>query len=325
MSLSRNWRHEWGLLALVALLALPLFTPRLYGADEVKYFVHLRSLWFDGDVDYANEYDHFIASDTEHFSWLYNLRDPISPTGRKLNDAPIGAAVLWAPFYIAADLLVIVARSLGATVPRDGYGWPYIWAACLGSLVWGIAGLALGYRMCRRFFDPWPSQLATIGIWFATPLVFYLYITPPMAHAASMFATTLFLWLWVRGRDGHRPPRQWLLLGAAAGLMVLVRELNWLLLLPLGVDETARILRNLRAADGSIASAGSAASDLWSRIPGYAAFFAALAVVSAPQFFMYWLLHGSPTPSPYVVSKFEFVPRHAGCSRASTDSSRGVQ
>ena len=96
--------------------------------------------------------------------------------------------MLWTPFYVVADGLVIAARSLGSEVPRDGYSWPYVWAVCLGSLFWGTVGLALCYLNARRFYGRFASQLAVLGLWFASSLVFYLYITPPMAHAISTSA-----------------------------------------------------------------------------------------------------------------------------------------
>ena len=129
-----DWVHEWGVLLLAGLLALPLFTPRVYGADEIKYFATLRSVYFDRDLHYENEYAHFIDRDPVAHAGLRPLRDTLTPTGYRLNDAPIGAAVLWAPFYVIADAAVVVARFSGVPVQRDGYGQPYIWAVCLGSL-----------------------------------------------------------------------------------------------------------------------------------------------------------------------------------------------
>ena len=46
----------------IFLLSLPLVTPRIYASDEVQYFSYLRSLWFDRDVSFENEYTHFYAS-----------------------------------------------------------------------------------------------------------------------------------------------------------------------------------------------------------------------------------------------------------------------
>lgn len=297
--MAESTRREWLPLLLLWLLLLPLFTPRLYASDEAKYFVHLRSLWFDGDVDYYNEYDDLMRRDPAAFGWLSELRDPPSPTGRRLNDAPIGSAVLWAPFYIAADAGVVVARALGAEVERDGYGRPYVWAVCLASLFWGSLGLLLLYRSARLFCSASASRWALIGLWLGGPLVFYLYITPPMAHANSMFAVSLFVWLWLRGRGRERTMGQWAALGAAGGLMVLVRELNWLMLLPLGVDEGMRLLGELRDRGATVVPA---------KLPGWALFGAVLAVVVAPQFLVYWLLHRTLGPTPFIVDKFSSYP-----------------
>ncbi len=59
----RRWRQEWGILALAAVVALPLFTPRIYASDEIKYFATLRSVYFDHDLHYENEYRHFVDLD----------------------------------------------------------------------------------------------------------------------------------------------------------------------------------------------------------------------------------------------------------------------
>jgi hypothetical protein len=237
-----------------------------------------------------------------------------TPTGYQLNDAPIGTAVLWSPFYVAADIGVAAARSLGATVPRDGYSWPYVWAVCLGSLFWGTAGMFLAYRLCRAHASRTASTWGVVAVWFASPAVFYLYITPAMAHANSMFAVTLFLFFWHRGRV-DRAVRGWATLGAAAGLMVLVRELNWLLLLVLAVDETQAILHVARSAEGHRVRGAplvrAAVVELWRRSVGYLCFAVVLGIVVAPQFYVYRTLNGTFGPTPFVVEKFSLVPRYA--------------
>ena len=54
-----------GLLLAVFLLTLPLVTPRLRGADEIEYFAYLRSLVFDADLEFGNEYQHFYDGDPQ--------------------------------------------------------------------------------------------------------------------------------------------------------------------------------------------------------------------------------------------------------------------
>ncbi len=307
---------EWGLLVFLGVASLLLFTPRLYGADEIKYFAPLRSLYFDGDIHYENEYAYFIERDPVAHAGLVPLRDEVTSTGRRLNDGPIGSALLWAPFYIATDGLVVVARRLGSDVPRDGFSWPYVWAVSFGSLFWGTIGLFLTYRLCREYADSNSSTAALIGIWFATPVVFYLYITPPMAHANSLFAVSLFLFIWIHTRD-ERELWEWGILGASAGLMVLVRELNWLVLLAPAIDELGEAWDAYRVArvESALDSRGLFAS--WRsrfklRVVGYAVAALPMLLLVAPQLFVYRLLHGTFGPTPFIIDKFESLPIHAG-------------
>ena len=43
----------------VFVVSLPAVTPRIYASDEIQYFSYLRSLWFDHDVSFENEYRYF--------------------------------------------------------------------------------------------------------------------------------------------------------------------------------------------------------------------------------------------------------------------------
>src|SRR6185436_4417186 len=120
-----SWRET---LAVVLLLGLPLLAmqllrpvPRL-DADAVEYYSHVRSLYFDGDLDFANEFHHF---------GILARYDKIVPTvtGHRRTVFSIGPALLWMPFYAAGDL---VARARGDV--QDGYSPAHIRAVCLGSL-----------------------------------------------------------------------------------------------------------------------------------------------------------------------------------------------
>jgi hypothetical protein len=123
-------RGDRGLIVIVALFALllPLATPRVYATDEVQYYVYLRSLRFDGDLDFANDYQRF-AELNPRSGIEGSLLQPnrIRPkTGRYGNIAPVGAAIMWAPFFLLADALVHIANAAGMRLPADGFSAPYI-------------------------------------------------------------------------------------------------------------------------------------------------------------------------------------------------------
>jgi hypothetical protein len=79
-------------------------------------------------------------------------------------------------------------------------------------------------------FSARPAMWATIGIWWATPLLFYMFGQPLMSHANDAFANALFVFVWWRTRQPITS-RGAVLRGVALGLAMLVRTQNVLLLL----------------------------------------------------------------------------------------------
>ena len=109
-------RRELAVLAAAFVITLPLITPRIYASDEVQYFAYLRSLWFDHDVSFENEYQHFWdagVARSQGFHETYLERQ--TETGRRISFATIGAAILWSPFYAVADALVAHGHWQAAT------------------------------------------------------------------------------------------------------------------------------------------------------------------------------------------------------------------
>ena len=77
--------------------------------------------------------------------------------------------------------------------------------------------------------------MAGLIVWLGTPLLFYMYVAPGMAHACSAFAVAVFVnvWLDVRARWSVRGL---VALGASGALMVMVREQDVLFVLGPALD-----------------------------------------------------------------------------------------
>ncbi|HEX9373075.1 MAG TPA: hypothetical protein VF897_18830, partial [Roseiflexaceae bacterium] len=112
------------------LLLLPFSLPRIYATDEVQYYAYLRSIYFDGDLDFRDEYEHFARIGEQQKPPDPAIRnallreDQLNPnpiTGKLRNVAPVGSAIMWAPGFVLADLGVRAANALGAGIPADGY------------------------------------------------------------------------------------------------------------------------------------------------------------------------------------------------------------
>lgn len=295
-------------LLLVFVALLPLFTAHFYATDSVQYYAYLRSLVFDGDLDFTNEYARFhemypasgigralLPRVDPATGDLLNV-DPV--TKLPINVAPVGSAILWAPAFALAHGGVLLARMLGVRVDADGYSRPYIVAVCLASALYGLAGLLLSYAVARRYAGVWAATVAALVCWLASPLVFYMYVSPGWSHTASLFATALFVWYWLRTR-GARTGSQWALLGLLGGLMTLTREQLGLFLLLPAIEALVSYWPPLRERRWRAVG----------RLVGLHALFLAMFVSALlPQLAAYQVLGGRPYPSSEVLEKVGYDP-----------------
>jgi hypothetical protein len=206
------------------LLGLPLLVlqwtapaPRL-DADAVEYYAHLRSIYYDHDVQFQNEFEHF---------GILSRWDKAQPTetGYRRTNFSVGPALLWLPFYAAADGW---ARLAGAA--QDGYSDLHIRAVCFASLAYGLLGVLLVHRILRPRVSTTAAFWAVFLLLYGTFLFWYLAYEPVMSHASSFFLAAAILVLWLERGDSLSPGRA-ALLGLTLGLATCVRWQNALLLL----------------------------------------------------------------------------------------------
>ena len=167
-------------------------------SDGFYYFAHLRSLWFDGDDDLANDYRLLGLGDKTH------LFTP-TPTGHAQSAWSVGPSLAWAPFFAVGDRIAHTLAARGHAVATDGTSYPYRQAVCVAGLFWGLVGLFFCYRLARVYTTAGWSALAMSVVALGSFILWYLVKEPSMAHAPSMAAVAIFTWLWATTRGGARP------------------------------------------------------------------------------------------------------------------------
>jgi hypothetical protein len=286
--------------ALVALflVTLPLVTPRIRGADEIQHFAHLRSIVFDQDLDFGDEYARFVAADPVGLAGFratfLELREP--ETGRFLNFAPVGSALLWSPFYLLAHAGVVVARALGATAAADGFSAPYQAAVGYASALYGLAGLLLAHGLLVRRAEVGEpcATLSIAALWLGTPVLYYMTLAPGFAHANSLLTVGLLLALFFRARARDRA-LDWGLVGAAGGLAGLVREQDLFFLVVPGAGLAWRLL---------------ARRDALAVLARGTALLAGALLAFLPQLAAYRVLNGRFGPTTLVARKMTWSSPH---------------
>jgi hypothetical protein len=220
----------------VAVFLITIPVPRadnmLIGSDGVRYYLYARSLVVDGDLDFTNEYRDFVRP--KHPPLL-------TPTGRPENNLPIGAGVVWIPFFVVAH-----AASWLLGLPATGYTYVYQAAVCLGSMLVAFVGLLATYRLCREWCAPFSAGLAVALMWFGGNLAYYMVVEPSMAHAAS-FAAVACLLAWWRLRRQRAGAVYWGVLGLLGGAAALIRPQDGLFLALPAVDWVLETCGHVRA------------------------------------------------------------------------------
>lgn len=304
-----RFRLERGLLVMLVLfvVSLPFVTPRVAASDEIEYFSYLPSLVFDGDLNFLNQYQYFCDRDPVCVSPTFRQTfiDLKTPTGLQINFGPIGTALLWLPFYLVGHFVALVLGSFNPAFRADGVSPPYIYAVSYASALYGWAGIYLSYRLARHYFPEWAALGAALVILFATNAVYYMYVAPAFSHAASLFASALFVYVWWRTRAARAQAswRAWAALGASGGLVTMVREQEAVFFILVVVE--GAIL-------GYRARRGRAVGDLWRWLAGAAGMVVAAVIVFLPQFVVYRILNGNFLPARNVTDKFTWDGAHMG-------------
>jgi hypothetical protein len=328
-------RRELVVLAVAFSLTLPAVTPRVYASDEIQYFSYLRSLWFDHDVSFENEYQYFFTRNIGRGENFYaTFLELVTDTGRRPNFGTLGAAILWAPFYAIGDLTARLLRATGREVAIDGFSEPYVAAVAYGSAFYGFAAIVLSISAARLVgarsrFETSTARgagaesvsflergstgraeiVAAVVVWIGTPLLFYMYVAPPYAHAPSAFAVALFVWLWLRVRQSWSVSGA-IVLGLAGALMAMVREQDIFFVVGPAVDFITRSLVPGPWVLGPWVQ-GPWVQGPWSRVLKVAAVGGAAFVIGyIPQLLAYWSLNGYPGPSRLVLRKMIWYSPH---------------
>lgn len=263
----------------IVLLAKP--DRRIVVGDALGHYVHLRSVVFDGDLhfrnDYAGIYGLQVGSDVER-----SLAEPrLTTTGYTRNLMPVGPAILWAPAFLLVTAAVWLLNLVGANYPLDGFAPAFQAAAGLSGVAAAAAGNWFAYAAAARLFGTRTAIWATLALWLSSSALYYSSISPTYSHAASMFAVGLFWLMWVATIDRQSIGRYaWL--GVLAGFAALMRWQDAILLLIPALDAVWH-----RRSGGAVAA-----------VVRIGAAVAAAVAAFVPQMIVWTILYGQPFTVP---------------------------
>jgi hypothetical protein len=235
--------------SLVVAFAVGLFAQQRLGArlqsDGFYYYAYLRSLWFDGDVDFTNDYRLLGLGDKAHLI-------PPTQTGHAQSAWTIGPAIVWTPFFGVGHVVAIRLKTTNTELATDGTSFPYRQAVCVAGLFYGLLGVWFCYRLASLFFSRGLAAVAASTTIAGSFMLWYVVKEPTMTHAPSMAAVAAFAYVWARTLQ-RRTTAGWIGLGLLAGLMTTIRWQNAIFTILPAIDSGVGLMEAWRRRDRELA------------------------------------------------------------------------
>lgn len=240
--------------------------------DAFQYYAYARSLCFDGDLNLFNEI---------HPSNSYRFYNPFPEQSGRF----AGTWMLELPFILPGHLLALLLNRLGWSYALNGYSMPYVFFVGFASYLAGLVGMALSYRVVRKWFSSHVALAAVLLAWWATPAVFFHYAWTGWSHPFALALMAAFLLQWQRTRE-QRTAADWGFWGFLGG---------WLLL----VQPAAALVFLMPALEGLVLCLRREWRELRAFLRGTALFVAVALLMFSPQFSLWKVISGNWIASPY--------------------------
>lgn len=236
-------RHPGRTIAIIGLLFAALYGTslqvfrkpdgRIVVGDAVHYYVYLRSMVFDGDLQFRNDYTQFriVHGKGKVADWS----EVTTSTGHIRNMMSVGPAIVWGPGYLLTCAAVAVMRVFGSTYPLDGFQRAFQASAGFSGILAATLGAWFTFRLSATRFGVRASIWATLVMWIGSSALYYSLVSPTYSHAASMLAVSGFFIFWATTRERQTAGR-YASVGALAGLVALVRWQDAVFLIVPAID-----------------------------------------------------------------------------------------
>jgi len=186
--------------------------------DVVSYYAYLPAGLIFHDLNFAFVKD--LPPNFEGKIWLAT-----APNGKPVLRMTMGLAILWSPFFILAHF---AAKLIG--VSALGYSWPYSLSIFVAAIFYLFLSLIFLRKILLNYFSETVTGITLLAVVLATNLMYYVISEPGMSHVYSFSLIIIFLYATLKWVEKPTIANT-LTIGVLAGLIVLIRPVNGLVLI----------------------------------------------------------------------------------------------
>jgi hypothetical protein len=197
----------------VAAVAYLFINPYYLFPDGQGYFSYLSSLFYDGDLDFYNDF--------------VNMKIPVplalTHTNYIANNWSFGTAFFWTPFYLTAKLL--------SETTVNPYGASFWFWVNAGTVFYGFITFFLLLMILRSLKYTGNTWLIAAAAFIGTPMFFYTFTISSTAHGITAFIASVFIWAWlysmpnenIKNESNKNLYGRYVILGFLLGMAFMVR------------------------------------------------------------------------------------------------------
>jgi hypothetical protein len=181
--------------------------------DGFYSWIYARSLAFDGDLHFANDYA--LCGDPFHHGFDRG-------GGRPDNPFYVGPAVFWTPVLFVLRLVGRIFQSADAVAASSCTGWLPGLTILTGPLL-AATTVLLSYFIARRFVKSGLALVVALIFAFSSPLFPYATSVAHYSHVYLTFAVAALVHATLWAADAPRAKVRWAVVGMLACVCVLSR------------------------------------------------------------------------------------------------------
>lgn len=275
---------------LAAMMIMPKPGGRVVVGDATHHFVQLRSMVFDHDLDFRNEYIRLYGLQREEpgTEWIFT---ELTRTGHVRNFMPVGPALLWAPLYIVVAAIQTMLSWVGLAARPDGFDRVLQLVPGITGVVAATIAAWIAWRLALSRTSSSAAGAAVFGVWLGSHALYYTLASPSYSHTASMLTSSIFLasWLTTRRDVGTGRLAWW---GALCGLAALMRWQDALFIAVPLIEAARWPVSMTKRATGAVAVG------------------AGFLLAFSPQMIVWTVLYGQPLALPQGPSFMQWTTPH---------------
>ncbi len=221
------------LLTITLVLSVSFFTlcgtkSETFHGDALGYYVYLPATFIYHNHQSLNSLPKDKGIKKYFFESLTAMDEQKTPKGYTQNQYTYGVALMELPFFFIAH-----GYEIATGRQANGFSDSYRYLIKVSSLLYGILGLILAYKIVRRYFSETASVAGICLLFAGTNLFWFMLYQAGMSHVPLFFLYALLIYLTIRV---HERPRlfYFIMTGAVAGLITIIRPTDIIcLLIPL--------------------------------------------------------------------------------------------